>query len=85
MEAREFELRVANTWLREILPRIIEQGGDERMMLQVVETIVVGTLFTVREQFKVDPEKAFELMKKAVDRRIADMAEKHMPEGAVIQ
>lgn len=68
-----FEKEVAKKFLSGLIPEIINNGGDERMVLQIVEHLVVGSLYILREVYHTDPDKAFELMRKAVEQRLADM------------
>lgn len=70
----EFRKEVVSAWLAKLVPEIIERGGNATDLLSLTEALVLGTLYVAKETFQVDPQRAFELMKKQIDQRLADMA-----------
>jgi hypothetical protein len=70
---KNFEKDVVKKWLGVLVPEIVDKGGDERMLLGIVEHLVVGTLHVTREVWRVDPQRAFEVMRRQIEQRLADM------------
>jgi hypothetical protein len=73
MSMNSLEKEIARKWLEHVVPEIIRQGGNEGVVLAITEHLLVGTLHVVKEVFHADPQRSFEIMKRQVDQRLADM------------
>jgi hypothetical protein len=75
---------IVQRWLAILIPELVEKGMTDQDILAITEHLIVGTLYVCKRGFGTDPQQVFEIMKRQVDQRLADM-EGEAAERRIIQ